>query len=248
MEISHQHKPDVHVKKLKEYVFEFFMLFLAVAAGFYSDYQREQFADRHKEQEYMQSMAADVQQDLTNLNSAMSELSSFKSGLDSLAAYCSSGNLTDSVQRNLYDLNLRYLRLVPITFSDRTSSQLKYSGSMRLIRKKQVADSILNYWQQIDYFNYVAPRQENFRIKARELSFKIFDYRIYDLDYGFLKNHLRNDRPHLFSTDRALLNEYANFVLSGRTSLYIYYYPAIVKLQSRAQNLVDQLKREYPSE
>jgi hypothetical protein len=119
---------------------------------------------------------------------------------------------------------------------------------MRLIRNKQVADSILNYWQQIDYFNYVAPRQENFRIKARELSFKIFDYRTYDLDYGFLKDHLRSDRPQLFSTDRALLNEYANFVLSGRTSLYIYYYPAILKLQAQAQNLTDLLRKEYPSE
>jgi hypothetical protein len=239
------HSPDKKGKRLKEYFYEFFMLFLAVTAGFYADNLREKFVDKNKEHEYMQSMVEDLQQDMLHLNSVVAELKTFKAGLDSLALTTYANLSKDSIQRTLYDLNLRYLRLVPVTFSDRTSSQLKNSGSMRLIRNKMVADSILNYWQQIDYFNYVSRQHESFRLKARELSLKIFDYGYYSSDLGFIKNNLVRPRPQLLTTDKLLISEYANYVWAGRASLFLYYYPPIVKLQSQAQNLISLINKEY---
>jgi len=245
MEVPHHQQPVKEKKRLREYFYEFFMLFIAVTAGFYAENIREKFVERNKEHEYMQSMVADLQQDLLNLNSAVTELKPFREGMDSLVQVCHNKNLNDSVQAVLYSLNLQYLRLVPVTFTDRTSSQLKNSGSMRLIRNKMVTDSILNYWQQIDYFNYVASRHENFRIKARELSFKIFDYGLYNVDRGFSNSNISTTRPQLLPNGQALLIEYANFIQAGRASLVLYYYPPIVKLRSQAENLIALIKKEY---
>jgi hypothetical protein len=193
-------------------------------------------------------MISDLQQDLQQMNYALSELKTFKLGLDSLARAICIRYMNDSVMLKLYDLNLRYLRLVPVTFSDRTSSQLKNSGSMRLIRNKKVADSILNYWQQIDYFNYVSPRQENFRIKARELSFKIFDYTAYNVDKGFNQYYFVNKHPEFLPGGKELLMEYTNFILAGKASLGLYYYPPLLRLNSQAQHLIDLIKKEYPED
>lgn len=247
MEVPHHHNGK-EKKKLREYFYEFFMLFIAVTAGFYAENIREKFVERHKEHEYMQSMVTDLKQDLVNLNSAAEELKPFKDGMDSLGQACHSKELNDSVQRLIYVLNLQYLRLVPVTFSDRTSSQLKNSGSLRLIRNRQVLDSILNYWQQIDYFNFVASRHENFRIKARELSFKIFDYGLYNVDRGFSRYTMSTSRPQLLPNGNAFLSEYANYIRAGRSSLVLYYYPPVKKLQSQAVELIRLIKKEYELE
>lgn len=244
----HSHIHNHPRKPLREYVYEFFMLFIAVTAGFYADNLREKYVEREKEHQYMQAMVADLKQDLQQMDKAMVDLKTFKPGLDSLARTCYIKEMNDSVLRVLYDLNLRYLRLIPITFSDRTSSQLKNSGNLRLIRNKQVTDSLLNYWQGIDYFNYVSPLNENFRRKARELSFRIFDYGVYDNDLGFARNNLKVSNPRLNNSDRALLSEYVNFVWAYRSTQSIYYYPPIQRLHDQAANLKELIMKAYEFE
>src|ERR1041385_7874789 len=107
MEIPH-HLPAKIEKPLREYFYEFFMLFIAVTAGFYAENLREKFVERNKEHEYMQSEVADLEQDISQLDNAIAQLKTFKAGLDSLAQTCYSEELSDSVQKTLYDLNLRY--------------------------------------------------------------------------------------------------------------------------------------------
>jgi hypothetical protein len=248
MDVHHHSKSEKNGKHLKEYVFEFFMLFLAVTAGFYAENIREKFVERHKEHEYMVTLVGDLQQDSEHLSIAIAQLQSVIPGLDSLARLYYSPQLNDSVQLCMYDLNLRHLKLIPLTFSDRTSSQLKNSGSLRLVKNKQVTDALFNYWQQIDYFNYVSPLNENFRRNARELSFKIFDLGEYDLDRGFNTSSIRHANPQLFTTDKTLLHEYTNYVWAYRTTLNLYYYPPIQKLQMQAKNLIELIKKEYEIE
>jgi hypothetical protein len=118
---------------------------------------------------------------------------------------------------------------------------------MRLVRNKVVADSILGYWQQIDYYNYVSPLNENFRRKARELSFKIFDYGIYNSDLGFAQNRvmMRERKLKLLTDDMALRHEYINYIYAYRATLFIYYQPPISKLQYQGQNLMNLIRKYY---
>jgi aryl carrier-like protein len=223
------------------------MLFLAVTAGFYAENIRERSVERHKEHEYMQSMLQDLEQDSIQMGMVSKELNVVKAGLDSLAAISYTEHPDDSTVYSMYFLNNPCLRLIPITFSDRTSSQLKNSGSMRLVRNKQVSDSILGYWQQIDYFNYVSPLNENFRRKGREISFKIFDYGTYKVDSAFVKNRsmIKNRKLQLLTEDMSLRHEYINYLYAYRATLFIYYQPPIAKLQRQGQNLMALIRKNY---
>jgi hypothetical protein len=233
-------------KHWKEYIYEFIMLFMAVTAGFYADNLREQFVERNREHEYMQSLVEDMRQDTAQLNMVMKTLKAFTSGLDSLGVACKADVTDNNVQRIMYDLNARYLRLVPVVFSDRTSSQLKNSGGMRLIRNKQVADSIINYWQGIEYFNLIFGNHENFRRTAREFSLKIFDYSSYNYDSGFSKDNFKIQYPQLIAKDdKKLLQEYANHVYVLRASLSSLYIPVLVKAEKSAEQLSTLIKKEY---
>jgi hypothetical protein len=251
MEVPHHHSHSGEKKKrLWEYAFEFLMLFLAVSAGFYAENLRERHVDRTKEFDYMQSLLADLEQDSIQISMVLKELNTVKSGLDSLAAVSYTEHPDDSILYQMYFLNNPYLRLIPITFSDRTSSQLKNSGSMRLVRNKEVADSILGYWQQIDYYNYVSPLNENFRRKARELSFKIFDYGNYNADRAFAKDTsmIKSHKVKLLTEDMSLRHEYINYVYAYRATLFIYYEPPISKLQRQGRNLMNLIRKYYREE
>jgi len=243
----HHHNTSEKKKRFWEYGFEFLMLFLAVSAGFYAENLRERHVERNKEHEYMLSLLVDLGQDSIQIDNVLKELPIIKEGIDSLANACYHEHPDDSMVYLMYALNNPYLRLIPLTFSDRTSSQLKNSGSMRLVRNKAVADSILGYWQQIDYYNYVSPLNENFRRKARELSFKIFDYGVYNSDLGFAQNRskLRERKLKLLTEDMAVRHEYINYIYAYRATLLIYYKPPLLKLQRQGQNLMNLIRKYY---
>ncbi len=57
---SHTHTPR---KKWTHYIWEFFMLFLAVTLGFFVENQREHIVERKKEKEYVSSIIQDLRSD-----------------------------------------------------------------------------------------------------------------------------------------------------------------------------------------
>ena len=65
MEVHHH---SHHPKKWKEYITEFFMLFLAVFAGFLAESYLEYRTERHKEHDYLASMVKDLQLDTADMN------------------------------------------------------------------------------------------------------------------------------------------------------------------------------------
>ena len=54
-------------KRFKHYLWEFFMLFLAVFCGFLAENQRENFVEHHKEKQYMVSLVEDLETDTVEL-------------------------------------------------------------------------------------------------------------------------------------------------------------------------------------
>ena len=62
METYHPHKLPPGAK-IKELIFEFLMMFLAITGGFFMENMREEYVERHKEKEYIESMVNDIKQD-----------------------------------------------------------------------------------------------------------------------------------------------------------------------------------------
>lgn len=66
MEVHH-HAHVHEKKKWKEYIFQFFMLFLAVFCGFLAEYQLEHLIEKNREKQYMSSFIHDLKNDTLNL-------------------------------------------------------------------------------------------------------------------------------------------------------------------------------------
>jgi hypothetical protein len=65
MEVHHHSN---HPKKWKEYISEFFMLFMAVFAGFLAESYLEYRAERHKELDYLVSLVSDLRIDSADIS------------------------------------------------------------------------------------------------------------------------------------------------------------------------------------
>ena len=63
---AHSHTPR---KKWTHYFWEFFMLFLAVTAGFFVENQREHFIEHQREKVYIRSLFEDLKKDTAGIRS-----------------------------------------------------------------------------------------------------------------------------------------------------------------------------------
>ena len=64
MEVHHH---SHHPKNWKEYLSEFFMLFLAVFAGFLAESYLDYRTERHKEHDYLVSLVSDLKIDTADI-------------------------------------------------------------------------------------------------------------------------------------------------------------------------------------
>src|SRR5580765_9121507 len=69
METHAHHLQKAPGKKFWHYLFEFFMLFLAVFAGFLAEQMREHMVERNRAHQFLESMLMDVQTNIKKLDS-----------------------------------------------------------------------------------------------------------------------------------------------------------------------------------
>ena len=151
MEVHHH--PDLHNKKknFKEYFLEFLMIFLAVTMGFFAEQIRESFVARSHEKEYIQSFYEDLSQDQKNLPELSDWIQMDINSSDSLKLLLK--NVTLKTKANDIYVDFRFLiRQLGIKnfVTERTILQLRNAGEWRLIRNNHVADSILEYYKNVE--------------------------------------------------------------------------------------------------
>ncbi|HEY5327433.1 MAG TPA: hypothetical protein VIJ27_10575, partial [Mucilaginibacter sp.] len=147
-EMEVHHHPDLHhaPKPWKEYLLEGLMIFLAVTMGFFAESIRENITDSSKENEYILSMIQDAKIDTAKIQMVLKLNSKRILALDSAASLCYYYDGTGSSDGEIYrqfGQAVYYPDFVYLT--ERTMSQLKNAGGMRLIRKKAAVDSIILY-------------------------------------------------------------------------------------------------------
>ena len=170
------HPPHVHHssgKKFSHYFYEFLMLFLAVFSGFMAENFREENVEHTREREFMRTLVDDLKTDTANLTVNISFGETMSGRIDTLISLLNEYPTNTNVEE-LYNINSRSGRVVNIDFEDRTSSQLKNAGNMRLIRNSSVSDSIRNYWSTIKVLESISSRLEDLRNKAQDISIQIF--------------------------------------------------------------------------
>lgn len=92
MDVHHHNHTER--KKWKHYLFEFFMLFLAVFCGFLAEYQLEHMIENNKEKQYVKSFAEDLEADNAYMEKRLAIVDDKIKMADSLVYLLSSGYKT----------------------------------------------------------------------------------------------------------------------------------------------------------
>jgi len=249
---AHTHTPR---KKWTHYFWEFLMLFLAVFCGFIAEYQLEHTIEHQREKKYIKSMLHDLSRDTTAMTSHALFQRRAVAYADSLV------RLLNSIDPGSSSSNIYYYSRIlsifnPFFYSTATINQLKSSGSLRLISKSSIVDSILNYYdiyaQRIQAVESNIEKEVlDFRgamggvINAEVIRTMIDTSKLILIapTKGNFIGRPQNNPP-LFSTDRRdinLLCTYANFLLT----LYQFQLTNLNTQKVRAVSLMQILVYEY---
>ena len=230
-------------KKFTHYLWDFFMLFFAVTLGFFVENQREHFVEHAREKQFMALMIADLQADTAEMGIILQELEVRALNVDSMLQLLTSDSKGDEAVIKSYRYTYPALNNITFSFNDRTITQLKNSGNMRIIRNQKVNDSIIYYWNQIENVKQALSRHMFYRTAGREL-----ETRIYNIGEMYLRNSRHVDVSSadikLIPHSSGLLEEYANIVASSGIML------GSLRIQITAQyklavQLIELIKKEY---
>ena len=245
-EMEVHHHGHVHeTKKWKEYVFQFFMLFLAVFCGFLAEYQLEHKIENDREKVYIQSMVEDLKKDTTNLASCIKEFHQLELRIDTvLTMYPKLGiGYNDTLRRNLEGIK----GYPDFIYTDRTIKQLKNSGSMRLIRNKEVSDGIIGYDSEVFDLLEIDVSDMHFTfLNMYEEGYELFDYEGLETDRKTKSTAEleKGSKNYLLKSDKVTLGKYNNR-LRDIKSLYKMVLPKEIDLKIKATQLIELLKKEY---
>lgn len=176
MEVHH-HGHVHHEKKWKEYVFQFFMLFLAVFCGFLAEYQLEHTIEHQREKQYMSSLLEDLKSDTLLLADCVRYWDNINASIDSVSdAIELPPGKADFVK--VYRHLNNALNYFGFRYNERTLAQLKNSGGFRLIRKEDVAHKIILYDQHQDVLRGIDDQHNSLFMQTMALRNKVFAQKI----------------------------------------------------------------------
>jgi hypothetical protein len=241
---AHTHTPR---KKWTHYFWEFLMLFLAVFCGFLAEYYLEHTIEHNREKQFINSLIKDIEADLAQLANIKGFRINRLSSIDSVNRYFAkntSGPISLRGVQLLEDIKGH----VSFYQNSGTLDQLKNAGGFRLIRRRNVVDSIQSYDQQIKRMSLRDMYEtEEMRYTVR-LAYKLVDgvmlSNIYADTTYFTNHQLRTDLPKLITINPQYLSEYLNSLATFRF-VVINNMRLQESIKSKAGDLLVLLKKEY---
>ena len=247
MEVHHHaHDPAAphHKKNWKSYFWEFLMLFLAVFCGFLAEYQLEHVIENSREKQFIKSYIEDLKTDTASISSNLVYQETRKQQLDSMMKFLETQTIRGN-ESELYYLGRLLIRTRRFQTSDRTITQLKNSGALRLIRNEQAADSIISYQKLVETIlgNIADERDE--RRDVDPLMSLIFDPYVFDkmLDDNNII-HKPAGNPPLRSYDASLHKDLAYRIhqLKGSNRILD---TRLTQLREKAAGIIRFLQKAY---
>ncbi|MEJ7675976.1 MAG: hypothetical protein WKF59_25575 [Chitinophagaceae bacterium] len=243
MEVHHPHHVT-HKKKWGEYLLEFFMLFLAVFLGFIAENIREKAVERHREKEYIQSLYADLKADTAfiSLNYRQYIRITIKQ-LDTLTKIISTERFNEEAN-TIYRLAFVNRRVLYFQYYNRTFDQLKSSGNLRLLKDRELSDSLADY---DNFIHEVVKKQEARYLQATAnhvaLQWEILDSRFYTSKKPGV-NNLPISQPNFSKEDIPKLKRLNNLYFE-KLLILPFYEEMMTELLRKANNLITLIKNKY---
>ena len=212
MEVHHH---SHHPKKWKEYLTEFLMLFLAVTLGFLAENIREHQIEKEREKQYMESFIVDLESDVNNILEGMPRKEGRLQAIDTLFKYFNANPEVTSVPAVIIKKMKRAAWDRTYIRNTTTINQLKNSGGLRLIRNRNVADSIAFYdwrWSRLEYLRetYISNQKEIYQLEEQIIEAK--DMLPFLISNDSLSNENSSPSNGFYRIRREHLNEYLNLL------------------------------------
>ena len=236
---AHTHTPR---KKWTHFFWEFFMLFLAVTAGFLVENQREHYIEYKRGKQYVESFVEDLKIDTASFSRVINYYHKLESVLDHLYLCYDSilhNQNATSCLKNILDATNGFADLI---YTDRTLQQLKNAGGLRLLEEDD-ADNIIKY----DAFLRFVLKTEStsMQVKATEVrntrnAVFVFS-EIMDTTFG---RTVMPEKLEVVTKDKELLNRFYNEVLMYRSACG-YMRRLIIQLRGKAKSLIKFYTEKY---
>ena len=242
MEVHHHSHTER--KKLTHYLWEFLMLFLAVFCGFLAEYQLEHRIEKEREQQFMQSMIEDLETDTSNLRISIESLNRQDKYFDTLFNRFS--HLGHSYDHSLYTSIFEVMGWKDFVPTDKTMEQLKYSGGMRLIRKRKAADAMAAYDALLRVYEGDKQELQDAHRAVGENLGDIIDMQALEISRGTksIEEMEKGNASYLLKPDAVSLGQYYNRLTVYRI-LRRNLVSSMEKLNRSATGLINTIKALY---
>jgi len=244
---AHTHTPR---KKWTHYFWEFFMLFLAVTLGFFVENQREHYIEGQREKKYIQNLVHDLARDTVNYNLSIALRLERERQAHQLITMLYSPE-RDKHLTDLYYFARQMPRMNTIFYStDATMNQLKNSGALRLIKKTEVADSIVAYNATMEAYAENRKTEIETRIAFRNAVGNVFDASVLLAMIDSTGNEMDKTvispafvKP-LITENQQTINHFCSLV-HFLYSQSIIVRKSLLKYKEQASRLIELLIKEY---
>jgi len=170
----HHDAPGKKEKLWKHYALEFFMLFLAVTAGFFVENQRDHYLEHEREKQYAKSLYDDLKIDIAVIQRTLNEKAWCHKKMDSLLNILVSPDI--SANNELIYYFERYITFSdPFTAQDVTYQQLKSSGNFRYIGDLGLYKSISDYYNLYDRYLVIVESASENSMNLTEMEVRLFN-------------------------------------------------------------------------
>jgi hypothetical protein len=258
MEVHHH--PKVEKKNFKEYLLEGLMIFIAVMLGFFAESLRESLLEKERVHGYMEEMVENLKADTLRFHHALSYNENASPNLDSFRYEIDSAAVGQIHSNRLYFLASSG-QFSTVLFKEAAISELKNSGSMRLIHDRHLADEILEYydrWVKAAYLKNDELDKASVELNSEQQSFfngEYFEKLIksettfsYTPDTSIVNyvNRIKQRNPPLvlLNTNPADLRKLNNKVIAVEAALHNY--NSFIRLDlNSADSLISKIQKEY---
>jgi hypothetical protein len=236
MEVHHH--SHTSRKKWSHYLWEFFMLFMAVTLGFFVENQREHYIEKQRGVKYVRSFVDDLVQDTSYFSGLLAVYQEKENALDSI--FECYDTVTGKIYSNACLLGLaeHSTGFPDFVYTDRTLQQLKNAGGLRLLNTAD-ADSIANYDVTVRSMqvNETTELQET-QTLLRSIMYELFNF---SAQRGVTAE---NKIPILSEDNKHLINKYFNVLFHYRWVIQgqIYFFKRLI---TRATSLISYFKKEH---
>ena len=245
MEVHHH--AHTERKKLVHYFWEFFMLFLAVSAGFFVENQREHYIEGKREIKYIASIVEDLKSDTTWINQFLIDQQWSVNAYDSVIMLLNKQNKDEFSMQRLYYLIRMAMRMSwPNEVNQTAYNQMINSGNFRLIHDHEIADSVSKYYFYVREIDYITELLTLRQQAVTEYEAKIVDGNILRdmITEKGLTVIMPGGYPELLTTDKKTINEF--LVRIHYLSSIMIYSINFAKEQHRlGLDLLQYLEKEY---